>query len=143
MFFFHPTEISPNHPTIQQLFIPSIISSSSYPATFHPIYYFFIQLSNNFSSHLVFFIQLSNNFSSHLLFLHPTTQQTFIPSNISSSNYPTAFHPIYIFHPAIQQLFIPLHVSIQLSNFLIQLSNYFSSNYVSHPTIQRYFFPLI
>jgi hypothetical protein len=28
-FFFHPSEISPNHPTIQQLFIPSIISSSN------------------------------------------------------------------------------------------------------------------
>jgi hypothetical protein len=37
MFFFHPSEISPNHPTIQQLFIPSIISSSNYPTAFHPI----------------------------------------------------------------------------------------------------------
>jgi hypothetical protein len=38
-------------------------------------------------------IQLSNNFSSHLLFPHPTIQQLFIPSIISSSNYPTTFHP--------------------------------------------------
>jgi hypothetical protein len=102
-------------------------------------------------------IQLSNNFSSHLLFPHPTIQQLFILSSISSSSYPTTFlpiyyfliqlliipsinsssnYPIYIFHPTIQQFFIPLHVSIQL---------HFSSNYptISHPTIQRYFFPLI
>ncbi len=83
MFFFHPTEISPNHLTIQQLFIPSIIYSSNYPTTFHPIYYFLIQLSNNFSSHLVF--------------LHPAIQQLFFPSIISSSNYPAVFHPIYYF----------------------------------------------
>jgi hypothetical protein len=39
-------------------------------------------------------IQLSNNFSFHLLFPHPTIQQLFIPSSISSSNYPTTFHPM-------------------------------------------------
>jgi hypothetical protein len=39
-------------------------------------------------------IQLSNNFSSHLLFSHPNIQQVFIPSIISSSNYATTFHPI-------------------------------------------------
>ncbi len=88
MFSFHPSEISPNHPTIQQLFIPSIISSSNYPTTFHPIYYFLIQLSNNFSSHLVF--------------LHPAIQQLFFPSIISSSNY-----LIYIFHPTISTIFHP------------------------------------
>jgi len=88
MFSFHPSEISPNHPTIQQLFIPSIISSSNYPTTFHPIYYFLIQLCNNFSSHLVF--------------LHPAIQQLFFPSIISSSNY-----LIYIFHPTISTIFHP------------------------------------
>jgi hypothetical protein len=135
MVFFHPTEISPNHPAIQQLFIPSIISSSKYPTSFHPIYYFLIQLSNNFSSHLVF--------------LHAAIQQFFFPSIISSSSYSknNSSHLLFL-HPTIQQPFIPYIFSIQLfnnfsSHYMFPSNNLiFSSNYIFHPIIQLFLIQL-
>ncbi len=126
-------------------------------------------------------IQLSNNFSSHLLFPHPTNQQLFIPSSFSSSSYPTTFLPIYSFfiqllnkfsshllflhptiqqlfipslfpHPIIQQLFIPSSISsssypttfLPIYSFFIHLLNKISSHLLFlHLTIQHLFIPSI